>query len=173
MRHKTLRLFCLTTCIIFLPFICAGAQENAELPEIKGTHSLDYQELKIEIIKIVRMESYQAHWSNSDRPRGPKVTAKTGFEIALVKIHTKPLSDKPVNISVDIFIYDLKGNEFKATARKCTLGVDQKEQNYEFPVEVPKGTQFSTVQLRHSIEKDAPPFFISQKITFNVSEFNW
>jgi len=174
MKHNTLRLFFLTTCIIFLPFICAGAQESVDLPEIKGSHSQDYQELRIEVTKIMRMEEFQPFWqSNSNRARGRKVVAKPGFEIALVSIHTKRLSDKPASISVNLYIYDVKGNEYVAHTRSFTLGIDPKEEDYKFPVEVPKGTQFSAVQLRHSIIKEVPPFVVSQKITFNVSEFSW
>jgi len=174
MKHKTSRLFFLTTCIIFLPFICVAAQESVDLPEIKGSHSQEYQELRIDIIKIVRMEEYQPYWqSDSNRARGRKRKAAPGFEIALVYIHTKRLNDKQAGISVNLYIYDVKGKEYEAQTRMFTLGIDPKEQNYEFPVEVPKGTQFSAVQLRHSIIKEVPPFVVGQKITFNVSEFSW
>lgn len=173
MKHKTLRLFFLTTCIICLPFTCAAAQESADLPEIKGSHSQEYQELRIEITKITRAQEHQNYWQNSGRAHGKKLVARDGFEFALVHINTKRLNDKPTGISVNLYIYDVKGIEYEARARSYTLGSDPKIQDYLFPVEVPKGTQFSSVQLRHSIIKDVPPFALIQKITFNVNEFGW
>ena len=179
MKHKSLSLFFLAACIIFLPFRLVGAQSGVELPEIKGSHLQVYQDIRIEITAIKRMNEYQSYWQNSERARGRKLIAEPGFEIALVKINTKRLGDNP-GISVNsLYIYDSKGKEYEAKTRAFTLGtrgesaVDSKDLDYEFPVQVPKGTQFSAIQLRQITVKETEPFAVHQKITFDVREFIW
>jgi len=179
MKHKLLSIIFLTICFIFLPFSSISAQGSIELPEIKGPHFQVYQDLRIEITGIKRMDEYQAYWHNSERVRGRKLVAEPGFEIALVRINTKRLGDNP-GISVNtLFLYDSKGMEYVAQTRTFFLGtrgesgIDPKEHNYEFPVPVPKGTQFSAVQLRQFIVKEIQPFVVHQKITFDVREFAW
>lgn len=179
MKHKSLSLVFLTICFIFQTFGIVSAQAGVELPEIKGAHFQVYQDLRIEIAGIKRMNEYQSYWHNSERPRGKKLIAEPGFEIALVQINTKRLGDNS-GISVNnLFLFDSKGREYEARARAFFLGtrsesgIDPKEHVYEFPVQVPKGTQFSAVQLRQFIVKKEPPFAVHQKITFDVREFAW
>lgn len=179
MKHKSLALFLLAINFIFLPSSYAAAQESIDLPEIKGAFSQEYQELRIEITGIKRMQEYQPHWRSSERSRGRKIVAEPGFEIALVNINAKTLGAKSgINVN-SLYLRDSKGNEYEARARPFFIGAhsesgfDSKEQNYEFPVIVPKGTQFSAVQLRQFIVKDTQPFIVHQKITFDVSEFRW
>ena len=179
MKHKLPALLFLSACFIFLPFCYVGAQSGIELPEIKGAHFQVYQDIRIEIIAIKRLGEYQAYWHNSERVHGKKLIADPGFEIALVKINTKRLGDNP-GISVNsLYIFDSKGKEYEAKTRTFTLGtrgdssLDSKELEYEFPVQVPKGTQFAAVQLRQLTVKDVEPFAIHQRITFDVSEFVW
>ncbi len=86
MKHKLLSMSFLTICFIFLPFSSVGAQGSIELPEIKGSYFQVYQDLRIEITAIKRMDEYQAYWNNSERARGRKLVAEPGFEIALVRI---------------------------------------------------------------------------------------
>ena len=125
------------------------------------------------------MREYQPYWRNSERARGRKITAEPGFEIALVNINAKSLGAKSgINVN-NLYLRDSKGNEYEARSRPFYIGApdesgfDSKEQNYEFPVIVPKGTQLSAVQLRQCIVKDTHPFIVHQKITFDVSEFRW
>lgn len=179
MKHKLLALYFITTCLIFSSLSYAKAQEGIELPEIKGFYSQDYQKLKIEITGIKRIEEYQPCWQNSGRPRGHKIKAEPGFEIALVQIHTKMLGDTPgINVN-HLYIYDSKGKVYEALIRSLIIGtngeskLDLKENDYKFSVIVPRGTQFSAVQLSQSIVRDTQPFIVNQKITFDVNEFGW
>jgi hypothetical protein len=179
MKHKFIGLFFLTICFIFLIFGIVFAQAGVELPEIKGPHFQVYQDLRIEIAGIKRMNEYQSYWHNSERPRGKKLIADPGFEIALVQINTKRLGDNP-GISVNsLYLFDSKGREYEARTRTFFLGTRaesgtaSKEHVYELPVQVPKGTQISAVQLRQFIVKETQPFVVHQKISFDVREFAW
>lgn len=167
-------------CFIILPLSCLCAQDSIELPEIKGSHSQEYQELKIEITSIKRMRIYQPYWYKTERVRGSKIIAEAGFEIALVYLRTTRLgANRSININ-RLYLYDSNAKKYEADLVSIySLGArsdsptDPKEHDYEFPVIVAKGTQFSAVQLQKFIRNETKPFFVFQNITFDVSKFNW
>lgn len=180
MKVRSLAIVFLAACIIVLPLSRAQAQDSIELPEIKGSHSQENQEIKIEITGIKRMQSYQPYWYRTERVRGAKIVAQPGFEIALIGVHTTRLGANPGFKISNLYVYDSAAKKYEAdlvsihfigTRRESEF--DPKEHDYEFPVIVPKGTQFSAVQVRRFISSETRPFFTFQNITFDISKFNW
>ena len=181
MKNQTLTLTFLTTCLIILSFGCVSAQEDSiELQEIKGSHSQEYQALKIEVTAIKRIRMYQPYWHKSGRPRGGKIVADSGSEIALVSIRTTRLGTKPgFNIN-QLYIIDSSAKKFETSqmsnyflGTRSESGADPTEHDYEFPVIVPKETRFSAVQLRSFVANETKPFFIFQNLTFDVKGLGW
>ena len=179
MKDGLLKLLLPAVCCTLFLCGCARAQVNIELSEIKGESSQIYRELKIEITGIKRLEEYQPLWHDSGRPRGRKIIAESGFEIALVQIKVTRIGENP-GISINrLSVYDFRGREYEAQTRAFIIGTgddsksDTKETNYEFPTVVARGIRFSTVQLQHFLVKDEQPVIKYQKITFDVSQFNW
>lgn len=178
MKQNLLKLFFLAICFVLLSFNCIDAQESIELAEIKGSDSMVYQEFKIEISGIKRLKEYQPVWRESGRPRGHKIIAEPGSEIALVQLKAKKLGDKN-RISVShLYLYDSKRKEYEAQTRAFFIGaakeskIDSKNNVYEFPVMIPKGTRLTAVQLWQFTVKEIQPLTV-QKITFDVSQFGW
>ena len=180
MKVGSLTLILLRICLIVLPLGYVNAQDSIELPEIKGSHSLEYQEIKFEIAGIKRVQVYQPYWYKTERVRGSKIIAEPGFEIALVSIRTTRLgTNRGININ-HLYLYDSNSKRYQADLVSIYfLGArsdspnDPKEHHYEFPVKVVKGTQFSAVQLQQFTRNETKPFFVFQNITFDVSKFNW
>ncbi len=180
MKARSLTLAFLTVCFILLPFSYVNAQDSIELSEIKGSHSQENQELKIEITGIKRMQAYQPYWYRTERVRGSKIIAQAGFEIALVRIHTTRLGANPGFKISNLYLYDLTSKRYEADlisihfiGTRSESEFDPKEHDYEFPVIVPKGTQFSAVQLRRFTSSETRPFFAFQNLTFDISKFDW
>lgn len=180
MKVRSLILILLAVCFIVLPCGVAEAQDSIELPDIKGSHSQEYKEIKIEITSVKRMRTYQAYWYRTERPRGRKITADPGFEVAVICIHTTRLgANAGININ-RLSLYDADAKKYEADlASIYFLGTrsdspgDPKEHDYEFPVIVGKGIQFSAVRLQQFTRNDTKPFFVFQNIIFDVSKFNW
>lgn len=178
MKLDLLKLFFLAICFVFLSFNYIDAQENIELVEIKGSDSLVYQEFKIEISGIKRLKEYQPVWRESGRPRGHKIVAEPGSEIALVQLKAKKLGRKSgISIS-NLYLRDSKRMQYEAQTRAFFIGanneskIDSKNDVYEFPVMIPKGTRLTAVQLWQFTVKEIQPLTV-QKITFDVSQFDW
>lgn len=181
MKVRSLTLVFLAACfIVVVPPIYINAQDSIELPEIKGSHSQDNQELKIEITGIKRMQAYQPYWYRTERVRGSKIIAQPGFEVALIRIHTARLGANPGFKISNVYLYDLNSKKYEADlisihfiGSRSESEFDPKEHDYEFPVIVPKGTQFSAVQLRRFTSSETRPFFSFQNMTFDISKFDW
>lgn len=179
MTVGSLRRILSSICFIVLPLSCVYAQDSIELPEIKGSHSQEYQELKIEITGIKRMRVYQPYWYKTERVRGSKIIAETDSEIALVCLRTTRLgTNRGININ-RLYLYDSNTKKYEADlvsiyflGARSDSSADPKEHDYEFPVVVAKGTQFSTVQLQQFTRSETKPFFVFQNITFDVGKFN-
>lgn len=179
MKRDLFKRLLLAICFIPLTLNRAGAQESVELPEIKGSYSQVYQEFKIEVTGIKRLKQYQPVWRESGRPRGHKIVAEPDSEIALVQLKVQRLGNKNgIGIS-HLYLYDSNNREFEAQTRAFVLGasdkpaLNSKNDNYEFPVMIPKGLRFSAVQLRHISVKETQPLTVCQKITFDISPFSW
>lgn len=180
MKGRSLTLVFLSICFNVISFIYVNAQDSIELPEIKGSSFQEYEELKIEITGIKRMQTYQPYWKKTGRVRAPKITAEPGFEIALVCIHTTRLGvNRGIKIN-HLYLYDSNSKKYEADLLSIfflgTLSdseTDPKEHDYEFPVIVPSGIQISTVQLQKFTTNETRPFFVFQNLTFDLTEFNW
>jgi hypothetical protein len=157
LKARSLKLVFLTACFIVLPFSRVNAQDSIELPEIKGSNSQENQELKIEITGIKRMQAYQPYWYRTERMRGSK-----GFKISNLYLYDSTSKRYEADLISIHFIGTRSESEF-----------DPKEHDYEFPVIVPKGTQFSAVQLRRFTSSETRPFFVFQNLTFDISKFDW
>jgi hypothetical protein len=174
------RSLALVIAFIVLPLHYVSAQDSIRLPEIKGSHSQEYQELQIEITTIKRMKTYQPYWYKSERLRGNKITAKPGFEIALVYIQTTRLGrNRGIKIN-QLYLYDSNAKRYEGDltsiyfiGSRSEAESEPKEQSYEFPVIVPEGVRFSAVQLQQFTTSNTQPFFVFQDLIFDVSKFNW
>ena len=180
MKVRSLAFVLLAAYFIVLPLSRVYAQDSIELPEIKGSHSQENQELKIEIKGIGRMLSYQPYWYRTERVRGSKIIAQPGFEIALIRLRTTRLGVNPGFKISNLYVYDSAGKKYEADlvsihfiGTRSDSEFDPKEHDYEFPVIVHKGTQFSAVQVRRFISSETRPFFTFQNLTFDISKFNW
>ncbi len=169
----------ITTCLVLLSVNYAPAQDSVEMPEIKGSHSQIYQEISVEITGIKRLPEYQRYWHKTNRPRGRKIIPEPGFEIALVQLHTKRLGENPGFFSSQLYVFDSSGKQYASDSGTFFIGTrtesknDPKEHDYEFPVIVPKGRQFSAVQLLQFVMRETQPYVVHQKITFDISGFSW
>lgn len=179
MKNSLSKLFFSAVCCNLLLCVCVKAQENIELEEIRGSNSQIYQEFRIEITSIKRLTEYQPVWRESGRPRGRKIVAEPGFEAALVSIKARKLGENS-GISINnLCLYDFSGNEYQSQTRAFFIGASdesksgQIENQYEFPVIIPKGMRFAAVQLQHFQVKETQPVIQHQKITFDVSQFDW
>ena len=179
MKNSLSKLFFSAVCCNLLLCVSVKAQENIELEEIRGSNSQIYQEFKIEITSIKRLAEYQPVWRESGRPRGRKIVAEPGFEIALVNINARKIGGNS-GISINnLYLYDFSGNEYQAQTRAFFIGANdefksgQIENQYEFPVIITKGIRFAAVQLQHFQVKEIQPVIQHQKITFDVSRFDW
>lgn len=177
---RSLLIVSLTVSFIVLSSGYVNAQDSIELPEIKGSHLLEYQSLKIEIVGIKRMLSYQPYWYKSDRVRGNKIVAKPGFEIALVRIQSTRLgANRGIKIN-HLYLYDTNSRSYEGDlvstyflGARSDSELDPKEHNCEFPVIVPKETRFSAVRLQQFTTSETRPFFVFQNLIFDISKFNW
>ncbi len=155
------------------------AQEKYNPPEIKGSYSQIYQELEIEITDLQRMKEYQAYFPNSSQPRGKKIIADDGFEVAVVHLHTKRVGDKSGVSLYGICLLDSKGTKYEGNLKGAFIGTgsesrfDPKEHDYEFPVVIPKGVKLSAFQLWQPIHREIQPYIVIQKITFDISKMKF
>lgn len=179
MEDSFSKLFFSAVCFTLLLYGGVKAQENIELAEIRGSNTQIFREFKIEITAIGRLAEYQPVWRESGRPRGRKIVAEPGFEIALVSINARKLGAN-LGVSVNsLSVCDFGGNEYQAQTRAFYIGANdeaksgQIEYQYEFPVVIPKGIRFSAVQLQHFQVGEGEPVIQHQKITFDVSRFDW
>lgn len=158
---------------LFLPAV--NGQENFDPPEIKGPDSMVYQGLRIEITGIQRSTEFQSYLENTKRPRGNRMTAGEGSEIAIVKLHTTRLDERPGIRVYYLYLIDDAGISYQCATTTFSIGTatesrfDPKEHDYELPVEIPIGTKISAVQLHQPINRDTQPYIVIQKITFDVS----
>lgn len=170
----------LTICSLASAFVRADAQDSIELPEIKSGRAQEYQDLRIEVVGIKRMPAYQPYWYKSERVRGAKIVAEPGFEVAVIFLRTTRLgANRGININ-RVSVYDASDKRYEADLVSIhSLGSrsdsprEAKEQDYEFPVIVPKNVRFSAVQLQEFKRSETRPFFVFQTLTFDVSEHNW
>lgn len=180
MKITLLKIFVLTAILFAAADKRVSAQDSIELPEIKGTSVQEHQSLKVTITAIKRLRSYQPFWYKSGRPRGGKIVAAPGFEIALVSIRTMRMSAKAgFNIS-QLSVIDAQSKVYETEqmanyflGARSESEADPVEHDYEFPITIPKDTQISAVRLRSFIASETKPFFIFQNLTFDVAEFKW
>jgi hypothetical protein len=162
-------------CFCLSSFSKIEAQQIPELPEIKGSHSQVYKDVKIEIVDLKRVTEFQDHWPNSDHPRFPKVIAEPGEEIVIIHIHSERLASNPGIRVSELILYDAQGEEYESSMHSFFIGTgsesrfDPPTHEYELPVIVPTGKRFSAVQLRQHIYRNESPQQLVQKITFELS----
>lgn len=186
MKNSLLKVLFIIFVLSLLLFIKTTAQENLDPSEIKVSSSLVYQGLNIEITSIKRVHEYQAYFRKSTFPRGRKLIAQEGNEIAIIQIHTTNLMDgekypngEKVRNGIylsGICIFDSDKKEYKRNLGGAYIGsigdahnTIYKENDFEFTVEVPQGIKFSEVQLHHAIKRGTQPYTVIQKITFDLT----
>src|SRR5262245_61098585 len=98
------------------------AQQPVELPEIKGSYSQKYEELKIEITGIDRIEEYQMYYPKTQILRLPKFVAEPGNEIAVVHICTERLGVKPGIGIAALLLQDAQGQQYESSIRSFSIG---------------------------------------------------
>ena len=138
--------------LIILAWLNAvGAQELETSQLARGFWTVEYEGNVIEVQFIERRSEYQAYWGAGMQPRGRKLEAPTGSEVAVLHLRTERVSARKGYGSRLIIFVARDGKTYETGT--VSLGgpgenrFDPSEHNYEVPVVVPQGTRFERIEF--------------------------
>src|SRR5687768_14471356 len=98
--------------IILTLWNCGGAQEPETIKLARGNWKVEYEGNVMEVQFIERRSDYQAYWSVPLRPRGPKLEAPSGSEVAILHLRTERVTAKHGYYSRLIRFVSLQGKVY-------------------------------------------------------------
>jgi hypothetical protein len=137
--------------IILTLWNCVRAQEPETLQLARGDWKVEYEGNVMEVQFIERRSEYQAYWNVPLRPRGKKVEAPSGSEVAVLHLRTERVTAKHGYYSRVIRFVSLEGKVYETGT--VALGgpgenrFDPSEHTYEIPIIVPQGTRIERVEF--------------------------
>jgi hypothetical protein len=128
-----------------------GAQEPETRQLARGIWTVEYEGNVMEVQFIERRSEYQAYWGTSMRPRGRKLEAPPGSEVAILHLRTERVTAKKGYGSSLVTFVSLEGRTYEtgtgALGGPGENRFDPNEHNYEIPVVVPQGTRFERLEF--------------------------
>src|SRR5215510_4626262 len=130
---------------------CLSAQQAETFQLARGNWKVEYEGNVMEVQFIERRSDYQAYWGVSLRPRGPRLTATSGSEVAILHLRTERVTARQGYYSRLIRFVSAEG-KISETGTVALGGpaenrFDPREHNYEIPIIVPQGTRFERIEL--------------------------